>query len=148
MRKKAILIGGLLLYGSVFLITFKLNYPLLLIYAVVTSIAYPLLTVPFTSLTFDTIGKGWKAKEMRIEYIVVRELYYNLGRIVSILLFLAVVMLFKNDETGIRYLMLVIGAGHLAIYFCLSGMTLKKGKRSIKKDARHPLRDGESGSPV
>ncbi|MGV3489060.1 MAG: MFS transporter [Tuberibacillus sp.] len=147
-RKTAILIGGILLYGAVFLIIFRLNYTLLMIYAIVTSIAYPLMAVPFTSLTFDTIGKGWKAKEMRIEYIVVRELFYNLGRVFSVLLFLAVVFFFKNNEDGIRYLMMVIGTGHLAIYFCIRGLALSKKETEMKQKAPHPIHDGESGSPV
>ncbi|MFP3488842.1 MFS transporter, partial [Staphylococcus sp. SIMBA_130] len=60
-------------------------------------------------------GKAWNAAEMRIEYIVVREVYLNLGRIVSILLFLLTVSLF-NDEKSIPILLLIVGAGHTFIY--------------------------------
>lgn len=149
-RKKSILIGGILLYGAVYLIIFKLTYTLLIFYAIITAAAYPMLTVPFMSLTFDTIGRGWQAKEMRIEYIVVRELYYNAGRICSVLLFLSVVMFFKNNEDGIRYLMMIIGAGHIAMYFCIRNVTLKNSERTSDMEAEtpRPLRDGESGSPV
>jgi MFS transporter, YQGE family, putative transporter len=147
-RKKAILIGGVLLYAGVYLILFKLTYSLLIGYAVITALAYPLLTVPFVSLTFDTIGKGWRARDMRIEYIVVREIFYNAGRICSVLLFLSAVLFFKNNEDGIRYLMMIIGAGHLAIYFCIRGVTLKHSERKDIKEGQGPLPDGESGSPV
>src|SRR5690606_5942353 len=84
-RKKAILIGGLLLYAAVYLIVFQLSYVKLMTYGVVISIAYPLLLVPYVSLTYDVIGKGWKAAEMRVEYIVVRELFLNIGRAISII---------------------------------------------------------------
>ncbi|BDG36795.1 MFS transporter [Saccharococcus caldoxylosilyticus] len=115
-RKKAILCGGLLLYGAIFLIVFHVSYPRLILYAVTIAIAYPLLLVPYSSLTFDVIGRSWKSAEMRIEYIVVRELFLNGGRIVSILSFLATITFFE-EKTGIPILMLILGAGHFIIYF-------------------------------
>ncbi len=114
-RKKAILYGGLILYASVFLLVTDLTFARLLTYGVCISLAYPLLLVPYISLTYDVIGKAWNAAEMRIEYIVVREVYLNLGRIVSILLFLLTVKLF-NDEKSIPILLLIVGAGHTFIY--------------------------------
>ncbi|NUK30925.1 MFS transporter [Parageobacillus sp. VR-IP] len=115
-RKKAILCGGLLLYVAIFLIVFHVSYPRLILYAVTIAIAYPLLLVPYSSLTFDVIGRSWKSAEMRIEYIVVRELFLNGGRIVSILSFLATITFFE-EKTGIPILMLILGAGHFIIYF-------------------------------
>ncbi|MCS0670807.1 MFS transporter [Cytobacillus firmus] len=114
-RKRAILIGGLLLYGAIFFIVFEVTYQKLLMYAATIAIAYPLLLVPYISLTYDVIGRGWKAAEMRIEYIVVREIFLNAGRIVSILGFLAAVSFF-NEEKSIPILLLIIGAGHSVIY--------------------------------
>lgn len=114
-RKKAILIGGVILYASVMLIIWDLNFAKLLLYGGMIAIAYPLLFVPYSSTTYDVIGSGWKAAEMRIEYIVVRELYLNLGRIISILAFLAAVTWF-NEEVSIPILLFFLGAGHLLIY--------------------------------
>ncbi|MFP7297622.1 MFS transporter [Neobacillus niacini] len=114
-RKKAILIGGIILYLAVLLIVWDLNYVKLLIYAAMIAIAYPVLLVPYMSTTYDVIGSAWKAAEMRIEYIVVREIFINLGRIVSILSFLAAVTWF-NAEQSIPILLLFIGAGHSLIY--------------------------------
>ncbi|RBW70543.1 MFS transporter [Bacillus taeanensis] len=124
-RKKAILIGGMLLYAAIYIIIFNLTYPRLLIYAAVISVAYPLLLVPYMSLTYDVIGKSWNAAEMRIEYIVVRELYLNLGRIVSIVSFIIAVTIF--DETvSIPYLLMIIGAGHLLVYFSIRKIRYRK----------------------
>ena len=114
-RKKAILIGGTLLYVSIFLIVFNVTYVKLLIYAATIAVAYPLLLVPYLSLTYDVIGKGWRAAEMRIEYIVVRELFLNSGRIVSILSFVVAVTFF-NEKISIPILLLILGAGHSCIY--------------------------------
>jgi YQGE family putative transporter len=115
-RKKAILIGGIMLYLSVLLLVWEVNFVKLLIYAGVIAVAYPLLLVPYMSTTYDVIGTGWKAGEMRIEYVVVREIFLNLGRIVSIVAFLVAITWFK-EEKSIPILLLFLGAGHTCIYF-------------------------------
>ncbi|MED4204423.1 MFS transporter [Neobacillus mesonae] len=122
-RKKAILIGGLLLYAAVILIVWEVTYAKLLIYAGIIAIAYPLLLVPYISTTYDVIGLGWKAAEMRIEYIVVREIFLNIGRVVSILAFLLAITLF-NEEKSIPFLLLVLGAGHTLIYYFIKRVQL------------------------
>ncbi|NHC40098.1 MFS transporter [Bacillus sp. MM2020_1] len=122
-RKKAILIGGLLLYTAVLIIVWDVNFVKLLIYGGIIAIAYPLLLVPYMSTTYDVIGTGWKAAEMRIEYIVVREIFLNLGRIISILSFLAAITWFKA-ETSIPILLLILGAGHTCIYLFLKRVQL------------------------
>lgn len=115
-RKKSILIGGCLLYLGIFLLVFDVTFQKLLIYACVIAVAYPILLVPYMSMTYDIIGTGWKAAEMRIEYIVVRELFLNLGRAVSVISFIIGVTFF--DETkSIPILLMILGAGHTCIYF-------------------------------
>ncbi|ANB61053.1 MFS transporter [Anoxybacteroides amylolyticum] len=135
-RKKAILCGGVLLYAALFLIVFHLSYPRLLLYAVTIAVAYPLLLVPYSSLTFDVIGKSKDSAERRVEYIVVRELFLNGGRVASILLFLLTIALF-DEKIAIPSLMLVLGAGHSLIYLFI---------RPIKVDSESHLRTNEEGS--
>ncbi|HWJ80288.1 MAG TPA: MFS transporter [Niallia sp.] len=115
-RNKSILIGAIMLFLSIFLIVFDFSYIRLLMYAGIIAIAYPLIMVPYASLTFDVIGKGWKAREMRIEYIAVRELFLNLGRIISVLSFIIGVSVFNPDKV-IPILLFVLGCGHSVIYF-------------------------------
>lgn len=122
-RKMAILIGGIILYLAIFLIIWDINFVKLLLYAGLIAIAYPLLLVPYSSTTFDVIGTGWKAAEMRIEYIVVRELFLNFGRFISILSFLAAVTWF-NEENSIPILLLILGAGHTCIYWFIKRVHL------------------------
>ncbi len=127
-RKKAILIGGLLLYAAVILIVWEVTYAKLLIYAAIIAIAYPLLLVPYISTTYDVIGVGWKAAEMRIEYIVVREIFLNIGRIISILAFLAAVTWF-NEEKSIPILLLILGLGDTIIYLFIKRVHLPAATR-------------------
>ncbi|KSU64150.1 hypothetical protein AS034_05550 [[Bacillus] enclensis] len=122
-RKRAILLGGMLLYLAIFLIVFDVTYTKLLIYAATIAIAYPILLVPYISMTYDVIGTGWQAAEMRIEYIVVRELFLNLGRIVSVAAFIIAVTYFNQDQS-IPILLLILGAGHSLIYFFVKKVEL------------------------
>ncbi|WP_226036912.1 MFS transporter [Aquibacillus saliphilus] len=122
-RKWAIFVGGLSLYLSVYLILIHMSYTTLLIYAAIIGFSYPILFVPYLSLTFDVIGKAWNAAEMRIEYIVVRELFVNLGRVFSIAIFLVAVSLF-DAETAIPYVLMFMGIGHFVIYFFIKDIKL------------------------
>ncbi|WP_156290721.1 MFS transporter [Oceanobacillus salinisoli] len=122
-RKKAILLGAILLYFSIFIILFDISYFLLIIYAIVIGFAYPIINVPYVSLTYDVIGKAWKAGELRIEYIVVRELFLNCGRIVSVLVFLFAVSIYDAEQI-IPIILVVFGAGHLVIYFFIKNIYL------------------------
>lgn len=123
-RKQAILVGGLILFLAIFLIIFDLSYFRLLLYAAMIAVAYPLLLVPYASMTYDVIGRGWKAAEMRVEYIVVRELFLNLGRVASILLFLVATHLF-SEKQAIPVLLVILGSGHTLIYFFIRKIHLK-----------------------
>jgi YQGE family putative transporter len=73
-------------------------------------------------MTYDVIGKAADVRELRIEYIVVRELYLNLGRICSVLSFLFAVKLFV-PEKSLPVLLAILGAGHLMIYFVVRNLT-------------------------
>ncbi|HEY9577252.1 MAG TPA: MFS transporter, partial [Pseudobacillus sp.] len=79
-RKKVIFAGGMVLFLSLFLIIVDLTFTKLLIYAAVIAVAYPFLLVPYVSMTYDVIGRSREAAERRVEYIVLREVFINIGR--------------------------------------------------------------------
>lgn len=114
-RKKMILSGGVILFFSVFLILSNITFTKFIIYAVCISIAYPILLVPYNSLTYDVIGQSSYIFEHRVEYIVVREWFLNAGRIVSVICFIITISIW-SPETSIPILLVVVGAGHLMIY--------------------------------
>ncbi|MFC4388518.1 MFS transporter [Gracilibacillus marinus] len=119
-RKIMIFIGGLLLYLAVAIFVFHTNYITLLVYGVIVGLSYPIFNVPFVSLTYDVIGTSRRAREYRIEYIVMRELFINMGRIVAIVCFIIGTVLFQ--ESIIAILILFFGAGNLA-----AGVIIKRG---------------------
>src|SRR5699024_6769613 len=139
LRKKAILSGALILYFSIYIILFDISYTQLMIYAALIGIAYPVVNVPYASLTYDVIGKARKAKELRVEYIVVRELFVNIGLVTSIVIFLTAITLFPA-ETIIPYLLAIFGLGHLFIYLFVKDIYLGS---TGKKDAitKEPVTD-------
>ncbi|HJV17478.1 MAG TPA: MFS transporter, partial [Bacillales bacterium] len=69
------------------------------------------------------IGSGWNAAEMRIEYIVVREIFLHFGRIFSIVMFLVAIFFF-DPEKSIPILLLILGSGHTCIYYFLRQVQL------------------------
>lgn len=142
-RKNSIFVGGVSLYLAVYLILINMSYSTLLIYGAIIGISYPIFTVPYVSMTFDVIGKGWKAAEMRIEYIVVRELFVNLGRVTSIVIFLIGVSLFA-PETIIPYLLMTLGAGHFIIYFLVKGIRFHGTTESDRVTYRREIADNEN----
>ncbi|UOQ47439.1 MFS transporter [Gracilibacillus caseinilyticus] len=115
-RKKTIFFGGLLLYLGVGIFVFQPGFWMLLLYGVVVGVAYPVFNVPFISLTYDIIGKAKGAKELRIEYIIFRELFVNIGRVSAISLFIIGVLVF-DPEFIIPILLLTIGSGNLIAYY-------------------------------
>ncbi|ALX48097.1 MFS transporter [Lentibacillus amyloliquefaciens] len=139
MRKKAILTGALILYFAVYIILFDLGYIQLMVYAVLIGIAYPIVNVPYASMTYDVIGKARKAKEWRVEYIVVRELFVNAGRVASISVFLIAIILFRA-EIIIPYLLAFFGLGHLIIYLFVRNIYLGSAGRE-KIMANEPVTD-------
>ena len=115
-RKRLMLAAALFLSLSVWIIAFDLTYAKLMTYGVVVSIFFPILMVPFLSMSYDVIGSEKKAAEWRIEYVVARELYLNAGRIISILFFMAVVLLFEAEQ-ALPYYIIIFGNTQLLLYF-------------------------------
>lgn len=114
-RKKAILSGGALLFFSVFLIIFRPTYVFLMLYGIIISVAYPLLLVPYMSLTYDVLGKANQAGLLRVEYLITKEWFINAGRATSIVLLLVGLTLF-DEQLIIPILMVILGAGSFFIY--------------------------------
>src|SRR5690625_2540101 len=73
-RKRAILMGSIIISLSVYILVFHFSIVTALLYALVIGVAYPIINVPLSSSAFDVIGNSINAKELRIEYVVTLEL--------------------------------------------------------------------------
>src|SRR5699024_6992561 len=114
-RKLAIFIGSMMISLSVFIILFQLSYVLLIVYAIVVGIFYPILNVPLNSMAYDVIGTNLYAKELRIEYVVILEVFVNIGRLISVGIFIICIFLFQST-TPIPYLLAIFSQSYWLIY--------------------------------
>ena len=63
-----------------------------------------------------------------MEYVVVRELWLNAGRICSILSFY--VLYYSFHLKSLPYLLCILGAGHFLIYFAVKNVKYDEGNAS------------------
>jgi MFS transporter, YQGE family, putative transporter len=107
-RNRYIFIGGLMmgLVGVPFVLL--LNSWTVFVFGIGIALFYPLYMVPLTSTVFDVIGENRANVELRVEYVVARELALNLGRMMGILLFMGWVAI-SSDLQHIRWFILLLG---------------------------------------
>ena len=118
-RPLFILIGSILMYVAViFILLPELFTGQLMVYAIILGIAEPIFYVAYASFTYDVIGKASEAGLYRMEYIVLRELYVSVGRIVSVLCFLGGIFFFQNEQV-ITILILIFGCSYIGMYFVI-----------------------------
>ncbi|WP_102707214.1 MFS transporter [Terribacillus saccharophilus] len=130
-RKTAIFLSGVALSLSVVLLLVELNFSTLLIYAAIIGVFYPILYVPYLSLTYDVIGKARDAAMLRVEYIVLSDVATNIGRIISVVLLLIGVGIWA--DASIPYLMFILGTGPFFIYFFTRHIKSFAPAASVKK---------------
>ncbi|MFV9511118.1 MFS transporter [Tepidibacillus sp. LV47] len=115
-RNKGMMIGSLMMALVVIPMFFKTTYTTLLIYGIGTSLFAPLYFIPLTSVVFDQIGKNEETANLRSEYIVLREISLNLGRMMMIFVFILFI-----KWVGIHYLRYVLLiSGILQVFTWLS----------------------------
>ncbi|WP_223154967.1 MFS transporter [Alkalibacillus aidingensis] len=118
-RIKLITVGVITLYLSIFwLLIADVPYEFF-IYGAVVGIAVPFFFAPYMSISYDVIGKSSQARVYRIEYIVLREIALNMGRAVSLTLFL-IGLLFIEQNTWIHYAIIIFGVGYLVSNICVA----------------------------
>lgn len=130
-RKMAIFISGIVLSLSVLLLLIKLNFTTLLLYAAIIGMFYPILFVPYLSLSYDVIGKARDAAKNRVEYIVLSDTATNIGRILSVAALLAAIGIWS--VASIPYVMFIVGIGPFFIYFFTRHITSYAPAASVKR---------------
>lgn len=123
-RRISIFVGAFLMYIAIFIFLLQKTFLSAIIYAILVGIATPILFVPYTSMTYDVIGTSANAQRWRIEYIVVREFYVNIGRICSVIIFLFTAMIYPIEQ-AIPSLLMIFGAGYFLIYYYMRNVHLR-----------------------
>lgn len=72
--------------------------------------------VGFSSLNYDLIDENGKEKANHYAYVCDQEIYLNAGRVIAILLFIAII-LFGSKELALRFAPLIVGVLQIFAYF-------------------------------
>jgi YQGE family putative transporter len=108
-RKLCMLIGVVMMILVILPFFWQVSYSTLLVFGVGTSLFIPLFTIPITSVVFDMIGKNEESANNRVEYIVLREVALNTGRMLGTLIFIAVLS-WSTKPLTINLLLLGLGS--------------------------------------
>ena len=106
-RRLSILIG---VFGSsiaVLALTIKVVYGTLVFYIMMDAFLLPFFLIQLNSATFNVIDRNHE-EDMRIEYIINKDLVLNGGRIISVLILITLLSLFKAART-LKFYLLFLG---------------------------------------
>ncbi|MFH5185931.1 MFS transporter [Paenibacillus sp. TAB 01] len=124
-RRGAMFFGALMIVLILVPFFWKVNFTTLLIFGIGAGLFFPLYSIPMTSSVFDLIGKNPDSVKQREEYIVLRELMLNIGRILGTAVFIIV----ASNSTApavMNWLLFGIGCSPLVSWFFMSRDALKK----------------------
>ncbi|MCR8636542.1 MFS transporter [Paenibacillus radicis (ex Xue et al. 2023)] len=131
-RKGAMLIGAIMIVLVVVPFFWKVNFTTLLIFGVGVGLFFPLYSIPITSSVFDLIGGNSDSVKRREEFIVLRELALNVGRILGSAVFIIVVSMTK-EPLALNLLLLGIGSSPLAAWFFMRKVHVQGGQENAAK---------------
>lgn len=114
------LAGSLLLAVFILPLLWKVNYATLLIMGIGTSLCIPLYMLPMTSTSFDLMGVSEESAGKRVELVVLRELSLMTGRLMGLLVFIAVLSVNQSPQ-AVTWLMLLLGTAPLGAGWCCGG---------------------------
>ncbi|WP_420799792.1 MFS transporter [Paenibacillus mesophilus] len=111
-RKWGMLTGVIMMIVVILPFFWRVNYTTLLLFGIGVALFIPLYTIPMTSSVFDIIGRDRESAEHRVEYVVLRELGLNFGRMFGTIVFIIVVS-WTTAPAAINWLLLGVGSSPL-----------------------------------
>ncbi|RUS49042.1 MFS transporter [Cohnella sp. AR92] len=115
-REKGLLAGAVVLSAIVAPFFLGLDYGVMIAFGIGVGLFMPFYTIPMTSSVFDLIGRYEDSAKQRVEYIVMRELSLNAGRILGMLAFIITVSVSRSPAVLTTFLF-VIGCSPLLSWF-------------------------------
>ncbi|TBL71465.1 MFS transporter [Paenibacillus thalictri] len=134
-RKWSMPIGAIAMVTVILPFFWKVDYTTLLIFGIGVAIFFPLYTIPMTSTVFDLIGRFEESAKQREEYIVMRELGLNAGRLLGTLVFTLVIMR-TSSPAAMNWLLLAIGSSPLIAAFFMRKQLRQPALQSRQEDTR------------
>ncbi|WP_206424233.1 MFS transporter [Cohnella candidum] len=127
-RRIGMLVGTIAMTLVILPFFFGVNYTTLLIFGIGTSLFIPFFTIPMTSSVFDLIGTNEESVRQRSEYVVLRELSLNVGRILGMTVFIVTLSISKAPAV-INWMMLLIGSAPIISWFFMRDRLAPKLER-------------------
>ncbi|MFZ5353586.1 MAG: MFS transporter [Bacillota bacterium] len=123
-RQLAVILGTAGSMLAVVLIAIKVNYLTILSYIVIDSFFIPFYIIQLTSATFNVISRA-RDEDLRIEYIINKDIALNAGRVLSSAVLFILLLLFDKDALQelrfLKFYLLFIGIAPL-----FSGILLRR----------------------
>ncbi len=103
-RRLSILIGAAGLFAAVLGLAVNVAYGTLVFYIMIDAFFLPFFLIQLNSATFNIIDRNHE-EDMRIEYMINKDLVLNGGRIISVLILITLLSVFKTSSTLKGYLL-------------------------------------------
>ena len=116
-RRLAISIGTLGSFAAILGLVYKVTYGTLLLLVMLDAVFLPFFIIQLSSSTFNVINRAHD-EDMRIEYMINKDIAINCGRIISALILISLLYIFK-DTSILKVYLFFIGLAPVAAGFFL-----------------------------
>lgn len=128
-RRPAMGIASLLLVLAGAIIAWDINVATLVIFGFIRSVALPLFMVPFSSIRLDVIDQSVEEPAQRIEYMCASEVPLAAGRVVMMVLLLA--LSGYLDDLGVRIALFLLCANRLLTYALIAKTSVVRSMEKV-----------------
>lgn len=109
-------IGAIFMFAAVIGIFIKITYPTLLLFIILDAVFVPFFIVPVSSASFNIINRNHE-ENLRVEYVINREIVLNLGRIISTGVLILLLTLMKTNRILNNFLLFIGTAQLISLWF-------------------------------
>lgn len=124
-RSRFLFIGVFGLFLSSLVLIYDINFYSLLLFGIMNAIFTPYLIVPYSAIGLDVIDQNPESGQLRTEYIVVREIAINLGRVIPVLLF--IFLYNEKDIVLLKYFLIIPSLALLSVWWYLRNIDTSAG---------------------
>ncbi|MDF2985387.1 MAG: hypothetical protein K0R50_897 [Eubacterium sp.] len=131
LRLVSMLFGAILMFIAVWGLVANISYGSLIFYMIMEAAFVPFFLVPLASASFNIISIQHE-EDLRVEYIINKEIVLNGGRIVSISILIALLSFYKNPNS-LNYFLFFIGLAQLVSLIFLRRLKIwKAGGNTVR----------------
>jgi YQGE family putative transporter len=124
-RRISILVGTIGSFLAICGLIIKVSYSTLFIYIIMDAFFLPFFAIQLSSSTFNVINRAHE-EDMRIEYMINKDLVLNCGRIISLIVLITLLSIFKNSSI-LKFYLIFIGLAPI-----ISGYFLRKLRKVLE----------------